>query len=258
MICPPRTTTSATASRQQRPLAAARQRLRVALCVGLLCAASWPLAGWAQGHFFIAAPPALSGSGLPMRNLQIEVRQVRQDGAVQSGGIRQGQISVGPGGAQASVQLQGAGTQQRNQTLAQRALVLNGQAVRLHLGNQVPLRVWQPAWGNAGPARMTVVMLSAQSGFDARPRWLGGDSAEVELTAVQSSPANAGNQSGYPSRFPGQAAGQSTASAQTVLVLPLDQWVTVAASDESSVQEGTGGAGTANALWRVELRLSAP
>lgn len=256
MTCLLPTHAPAAALHDQR--SSASQRWRVAMCLAVLCCAGWPLAGGAQGSFATSAAPALGGAGLPMRNLQLEVRQVRQDGAAQSGGIRQGHISVGPDGAQASVQLQGAGTQQRTQTLAQRALVLNGQTVRLHLGNQVPLRVWQPAWGHAGPARMTVVMLSAHSGFDARPRWLGGDSAEVELTAVQSSPAQTRNYSGYPNPLPAQATGQSSASAQTVLMLPLDQWVTVAASDESSVQEGTGGAGTGNALWRVELRLSAP
>ena len=208
---------------------------------------------WAPGH--ATAPPG-AGS-LPLRNLQIEVRQVR--GSSQSGSQLQAQggVTLSPGQSGANVQINAQDSQRdANRDLVQRVLVLNGRQAAIRLGNSVPLRLVQTVV-QGGVLRFIAgsVLVDANSGFSARPVWRGGSTAELELAAGQSA-------RGGPGTYPSGAI--SSSSTDTVLALPLDQWVTVAQSDDalsgsfnaSNGQLGGSAQSSSREALRVEVRLS--
>jgi len=184
----------------------------------------------------------------PVRNLQIEVRQVRDSSASPNTLGASGTVRLQPGHSGGQVHLE-AQSRQRTESgdVAQRLLVLNGRSANIMLGNSVPLRLLQSFVQN-GIVRYAsgTVLVNAGSGFAARPLWRGGDSAELELAAVQST---------RPTASP-----PTDSRGVTTLVAPLNEWVTVAQSEE-------GGSGSSSGLFSntqsasrsaltVQLRIS--
>ncbi len=216
----------------------------MALAALMLMAA---MAGTAGAQGYATAPPG--AEALPMRNLQIEVRQVRDSSRSGSQWQAQGGVTLSPGQSGASVQINAQDSQRdANRDLVQRVLVLNGRQSAIRLGNSVPLRLVQTVV-QGGVLRVIAghVLVEANSGFAARPVWRGGSTAELELAAVQS--ARAG--------VPGAITSSAT---DTVLSLTLGEWVTVAQSDDavtasSSSLGGVGQSASREAL-KVEVRLS--
>ncbi len=220
------------------------------------CLQGWPrrmvVAAWLLGSQIAAAQGAIGGGSaesLPMRNLQIEVRQVR-DGSQSSRQLgAQGGITLSPGQSGADIQVNAQDSMRNsNRDLVQRVLVLNGRQAAIRLGNAVPLRLVQTVV-QGGVLRVIAgsVLVEANSGFAARPVWRGGSTAELELAAVQSA------RTGVP--------GAITSSAtDTVLSLPLGEWVTMAQSDDalaaSSSSLGGVTQGTLREALKVEVRLS--
>ncbi len=209
------------------------------------------MAGAAAAQGYATAPTGVES--LPLRNLQIEVRQVR--GSSQSGSQLQAQggVTLSPGQSGANVQINAQDSQRdSNRDLVQRVLVLNGRQAAIRLGNSVPLRLVQTVV-QGGVLRVISgsVLVDANSGFSARPVWRGGNSAELELAAGQSA-------RGGPGAYPPGAI--SSSSTDTVLSLPLGEWVTVAQSDDalsgSSSQLGGSAQSNSREALRVEVRLS--
>jgi len=181
---------------------------------------------------------------LPLRNLLIEVRQ--DDGESSSRERVAGEVAarVQPGSTEARVSIDAQGRQlDRRGSAQQQVLVLNGRPAAIVLGVNVPLRLRQLV--TQGGVRRSVpgtVWLQAGTGFTATPVWEGGDSVYLELAATQGR----------------QPLGQS-ASTSTTLLLPLDEWMTVA--DSEDVQEnrqgaaGLGGGGSDSRSSRQSLRV---
>lgn len=186
---------------------------------------------------------------LPMRNLQIEVRQLRGSAQGQQALGAQGGVLLQPGHSGATVHITAQNSQRSDaRDLVQRVLVLNGRPVAIHLGNITPLRLTQTFVQNGVLRHVgSTVLIDANSGFSARPVWRGGNSAELELAAVQSRPGSVG-------------AAPSSSSASTSLALVLGEWVTVAQSDDAATASGSGLAGTGQTSGRqtltVEVRVS--
>lgn len=196
--------------------------------------------------WLMAQPSPGSSPGaeaLPMRNLQIEVRQAGSSLRSQSALGAQGGIVLQPGrsGANAHITAQDS---QRSDTrdLVQRVLVLNGRPANINLGNSQPLRLVQGR-------QAATVFIDANSGFSARPLWYGGDSVELELAAGQASRAGSS-----------PMAPLSSSSTSTSLSVRLGEWVTVAESDDASAGNSSGIADSRQSTrrdgMRVEVRLS--
>jgi hypothetical protein len=200
-----------------------------------------------------AQPAINSGAGsgaiastLPLRNLQIEVRQVQRDDAARAAVEATGTAQMRPGQSGATF---GATAQDRTRAQAstsrQQVLVLNGQRATIALRNTVPLRLVQTFLHNGV---MVVVpgalLLEAGTGFEATPRWDGQNQVELELAAAQGK---------------GVYHGQ-TASTSTLLVVPLGEWVTVAQSEQQSTgaHAGLGSSAdwTAQSGTEVQVRVS--
>ena len=194
------------------------------------------------------APVTTNTILLPLRNLQIEVRQVRSDETGQAQVAASGAVDWGRGATTATL---AATAQNRARAQAshiqQRVLVLNGRRASIALGNIVPLRLVQSWLQNGVWVRAVgTVLLEVGTGFVATPRWDGQDQVELELAAAQGSRAD-----------PTQSA-----STTTQLMLPLDQWVTVAQSETDTVDANPGLAGASAASQRastqVQVRVSLP
>jgi len=215
-------------------------KFRTAVCT--LCLTPFMLApAW------LAAQPAASSSpgaeALPMRNLQIEVRQAGSSLRSQSALGVQGGIVLQPGRSGANAQIT-AQDNQRSDTrdLVQRVLVLNGRNANINLGNSQPLRLVQGR-------QAATVFIDANSGFTARPIWYGGDSVELELAAGQASRTGSS-----------PTAPLSSSSTSTSLSVRLGEWVTVAESDDAGAGSSNGIADSRQSTrrdgMRVEVRLS--
>ena len=159
-----------------------------------------------------------------------------------------GTVRMQPGhsGGQVHIEAQ-SGQRTGSGDVAQRLLVLNGRSANIMLGNSVPVRLLHSFVQN-GIVRYgsATVLVNAGSGFAARPLWRGGDSAELELAAVQST-------------RPG-ATPPTDSRVVTTLVAPLNEWVTVAQSDEDGTASRSGlfsntQSATRSALT-VQLRIS--
>ena len=195
----------------------------------------------------VRAQPAINSIAgqqpLPMRNLQIEVRQVQGSSQSQNALGAQGGVILEPGNSGATVNIT-AHNSQRNDArdLMQRVLVLNGRNVNISLGNSRPLRLVQTFVQN-GMVRYVAgtVWIDVNSGFSARPVWGGGDSAELELAAVQTTRSG--------TTLP------SSSSTSTALALPLNEWVTVAQSDDVAAFGSSGLQGNAQSAGREGLRV---
>lgn len=162
-----------------------------------------------------------------MRNLQLEVRQLRDTYQSLEALGASGTLILRPGQTAGQVDI-AAQNNQRNDasSLVQRLLVLNGRSANIMLGNSVPLRLLHSFIHNGHLRYGTAtVLVEANSGFSARPFWRGANSAELELSAVSSR-----QQTGLP----------ASASTATTLVLPLNEWVTVAQSDQASAGNRSG------------------
>lgn len=160
-------------------------------------------------------------STLPLRNLQIEVRQVQRDdparAAVEVAGsaqLRPEQYSASLGGLTAQDHSRPQATTDRQQVL-----VLNGQRANIALRNTAPLRLVQTFVHNGIMVVVPgTVLMESGTGFEATPRWDGHNQVELELSAAQGKGA-------YHAQ---------TASTSTLLMMPLGEWVTVAESAQDS------------------------
>ncbi len=199
------------------PKARTRRLLAIALCTF-----------WLPALVVTAQPAMNSGANadkLPLRNIQIEVRQVLQQ--LRERADRQNQHSS---------------------TAQQQVLVLNGRSAAIALRISTPFRLMQTQFRNGVPIQVPgIVLLDASTGFGATPRWDGSDVVELELSATQASTAsNLGR--GMPTT--------STSSAST-LMIPVGEWVTMAQSDQGSQSSGFrwGGQGAQSTQQSSELQV---
>lgn len=223
---------------QPRTLAPTARRatlLRALALTGALCGAlAWATSSRAQ---------APAGNELPLRNLQIEVRQQQSGSGSQSGVSGSGAIVLQPGNSGGQFGISGgSSTRQEVRNLSQMMLVLNGRPTQMSLGNAVPLRLVQTFVVN-GQTRVVpgTVMVEANSGFSARPVWRGGDSVELEIgTALARQ-------------------GQSASAASTI-VAPIGEWFTLAESMDAGDFRGSGtlsqGQSSSQGSLKVQLRIS--
>ena len=224
-----------------------------------VCFVALALTAYAQTAINSGASTESSAASLPLRNVQIEVRQVQREDSQRSGVQGNTRVDVGSIGRDGQISINGQlqveqRQSQQSSSAMQYALVLNGRSTRLSLGTSTPLRLMQTYFRN-GALFITqgTVMLEANTGFVATPRWSGGERVELEISAQQASRARA-NTNGAS----GNGAIQTSAMSST-LVLPLGEWVTVAQSeqDSSSSTSGLGGVGnrTRNSGSDVQVRL---
>lgn len=201
----------------------------------------------------LALPAALQaqtgGAPLSLRNLLIEVRQDDGSSSTRERVAADVNARVQAGRGEVGVAIDARSRQsERSGSAQQQVLVLNGRPAAIKLGQSVPLRLRQ--FIVQGGVRRSVpgtVWLQAGTGFTATPVWEGGDSVYLELAATQ----------GRQPLGPG-------ASTSTTLMLPLDEWMTVA--DSEDVQEhrqgaaGLGGGGretrSSSQSLRVQVRVS--
>lgn len=176
-----------------------------------------------------SAPDLIANQApLPMRNLQIEVRQVRDTSVSRNTRGAAGTVRLQPGQAGGQVNIEAQSSQRTgSDDVAQRLLVLNGRSANIMLGTSVPLRLLHSFVQN-GVVRYGrgTVLVTAGSGFAARPLWRGGDSAELELAAVQ--------------RPRSATSPPADSRVVTTLVAPLNEWVTVAQSEEDGTGSSSG------------------
>lgn len=164
-----------------------------------------------------------SPNPLPLRNLQIEVRQVQSSQREQGGVQADAELQLGSGGstsAQARLRL---GQQQAQQTgsASQQVLVLNGRSAAIALRSSTPFRLMQTQFRNGRPVLVQgFVLLEASTGFMATPRWDGTDLVELEIAASQ--------------------AGRVSSNSISTLVLPLGEWVSIAQSETTSRSARSG------------------
>ncbi len=207
------------------------------------------LVGYAQTAINSGANNSAQGnitSTLPLRNLSIEVRQINQTSAEQSGISARGNIRLRPNASSANVDVNAQQNQQSSNTnMLQQVLVLNGRRVAVGLRNSVPLRLVQAVIQNGVLVIVPgTVLLESGTGFDAIARWEGGDLVELELDASQ-----------------GKGTVMSpTTSTATSLLVPVGEWITVAHSDTqgSGNQSALTSSGrwSSQALVQVQLRVT--
>lgn len=153
-------------------------------------------------------------SALPLKNLRIEVRQNRSD-ASQSQGI---DVTQG-------MPLQSSSRSSEARTL-QTSLVLNGRSVRLMSGTTAPLHLRQSYLRNGVIVVLpSTVWLEAGTGFLATPRWAGDGFVELALDAQQAT-----------NSLPNAGGVVNQQSSSTQVLVPLNEWATIAHSD--SAQDG--------------------
>ncbi|MBX9958575.1 MAG: hypothetical protein K2Y15_00440 [Burkholderiaceae bacterium] len=196
-----------------------------------------------------SAQTVVTPAQLPLRNLLIEVRQ--DDGRNDSSERVAADVNarVQPGRSEVDVAIEARRRESiRSGSAQQQVLVLNGRPTAISLGSSVPLRLRQFIVQNG--IRRSVpgtVWVQAGTGFMATPVWEGGDSVYLELVATQ------GRQPLGPQ-----------ASTSTTLMLPLDEWTTIADSEDVQDQRqnaaGLGGGGrdtrSSSQSLRVQVRVS--
>jgi hypothetical protein len=181
-------------------------------------------------------------TALPLRNLHIEVRQIDQSTAANESIDATVALEARPGQSRVGLGIDARRDQtQRSDQVQQQVLVLNGRRAAIVLRNASPLRLRQMTrrqgvWVNA-PG---LVWIDQDTGFDAQARWDGGDTVELELTALQHR------------TMPG-----STAAASTFMLAPLGEWITVAQSelDDSSQQDRLTGRGARASQSRLSIQV---
>jgi len=176
---------------------------------------------------------------LPLRNLLIEVRQLDASRNEREQLDASARVQVQPGHSSAALALGLQATQaERSGNAQQQALVLNGRRTAIVLRNTVGLRVLQ-SFQHQGRWVTTpgTLWLQAGTGFDATPRWDGGDTVELELATLQGRNVLAGE----------------SASTRTSVMLPLGEWMTVAESEQT--QDGQQGGLTSRSRDASQSRL---
>jgi hypothetical protein len=200
--------------------------------------AALAMCAWGQ---YVAMPLALAETtSLPLKNLLIEVRQIRSETADAQG---------------VNFQTPSPLTNRsfhRDAQSVQQSLVLNGRPVRLMSSTSTPWLLRQSYLRNGTIVSLpSTVWTQTGTGFSATPRWSGDAFAELELQAQQDLTAM-GLQKG--------SVVQQASSAQ--VLVPLNEWTTVAqgASSQSSQQRGIGQYQT-DALqdtMELQVRISVP
>jgi hypothetical protein len=192
-----------------------------------------------QAQLQAQANPAV----LPMRNLQIEIRQTGNDATQRSSVDAQGRVILQPGNSRGEGALgidQSRSTQSRS--LQQQALVMNGRSVSFTLGQTVPLRVVQVLiYKDAINLVPSAVLIDRNSGFTARPLWYGNDVAEVEISTML-------------------AQGSRQSAVSTTLPIQMNEWITIAQTEDSQSSSSSSMLSRSNEnsqnSLRVEMRIS--
>lgn len=206
----------------------------------------WPVAIAQTAPDLIA-----KSSPLPLRNLQIEVRQVQHEDSQRAGLESHGGVRVNPDGSVAVAgQVRAQDIQARQSgTAVQQVLVLNGRSAHVALRTDSPLRLMQTFVRN-GVLVFTqgTVLLQRGTGFRATPRWDGSDRVELEIAAQQALNTSVAG------------AGQASSNTASVLVLPLGEWMTVAQSEQQTNDSRSGLGGTVTQASQtstdVQVRLT--
>jgi hypothetical protein len=180
---------------------------------------------------------------LPLRNLQIEIRQTGSDASERSSVDAQGRVILQSGnsrGAGAVSIDQNRATQSRS--LQQQASVLNGRSVSFTLGQTVPLRVVQVLnYKDALHFVPTTVLLERNSGFTARPLWYGEEVAEVEISTAL-------------------AQGARQSNVKTTLPIQMGEWITIAQTEDTQSSQTSGvlsrSSEQGQSSLRVEMRVT--
>jgi hypothetical protein len=197
----------------------------------------------------LPAQTVVTPTQLPLRNLLIEVRQ--DDGRSTSSERIGADVDarLQPGRSEVDIAIEARRREStRSGGAQQQVLVLNGRPAAISLGSGVPLRLRQFIVQNG--VRRSVpgtIWVQAGTGFTATPVWEGGDAVYLELVATQ----------GRQPLGPG-------ASTSTTLLLPLDEWTTIADSEDVQDQRqnaaGLGGGGrdtrSSSQSLRVQVRVS--
>lgn len=187
-----------------------------------------------------------AASSLPLRNLQIEVRQVEQNSSTRERLDASATARLQPGDSGAVITLGAQSSQSgRSGNTQQQVLVLNGRRAAIVLRNTVALRLLQSFQRQGRWVTVPgTVWLQAGAGFAATPRWDGGDAVELEISTLQGRNPLAGE----------------AASASTAIVLPLDEWMTIAESDQSQDSQQSGLRSStrdaSQSQLRVQVRIS--
>lgn len=196
-----------------------------------------------------SAQTVVTPAPLPLRNLLIEVRQ--DDGRNDSSERVAADVNarVQPGRSEVDIAIEARRREStRSGSAQQQVLVLNGRPTAISLGSAVPLRLRQFIVQNGIRRSLPgTVWVQAGTGFTATPVWEGGDTVYLELVATQ------GRQPLGPQ-----------ASTSTTLMLPLDEWTTIADSEDVQDQRqnaaGLGGGGrdtrSSSQSLRVQVRVS--
>jgi len=200
------------------------------------------------------------GSGLPMRNLLVELRQTDEVTAnSQSAGVSGGAVVIGSDG-QVSGNV-GAGAQARSRDASrdtvQQLRVLNGGQASVRLARSVPLQFLHVVWTPQGTQVMPATMFSdVGRGFAVRPRWPGGQ-APVTVEVSAESGSIGGSMSGGST-----GAGERRQTLLTTVQLPIGERVTIASTDSSASDRRSGVLSSRDAERSrrevVQMRVTAP
>jgi hypothetical protein len=233
------------------------------------------LRGLACGLAVCAALPAAQAqsSGLPLRNLTVELRQVDEAQlSTHSAGVNGVAVSSSGGSTTVSG---GAtlSTQRRSDNLlaASHVRVVNGGRASIAIGQSTPVQWVQaiqvadglmgtsPPHGAGGRHRAPVVVnavtwLQAGRSLTVLPRWPGGDQpATVE---VQTDSAAVDTPNGQP--MPTQTVRQTV----TTVLAPLGEWVTIATTSGSQQREQSGTLSSTSAsgsqMQTLQVRVLVP
>jgi hypothetical protein len=213
---------------------------------GFLCKPFGALAGTESGQ---TAPKSVANqvqanpAVLPLRNLQIEIRQTGSEARERSSIDTQGRVILQSGnsrGAGAVSIDQNRATQSRS--LQQQALVLNGRSVSFTLGQTVPLRVVQAlVYKDVLNFVPTTLLIDRNSGFTARPLWYGDEVAEVEISTML-------------------AQGTRQSKVTTTLPIQMGEWITIAQTEDAQSSHSSGvlsrSSEQGQSSLRVEMRVT--
>lgn len=211
-----------------------------------------PFGAIAQTTYAPSAPQSIAKQAqarqavLPLRNLQIEVRQQGNASSQRSSVDAQARVILQPGRSRAEGAVSADQSRvAQDRQLAQQALVLNGRSVSFSLGQTMPLRVVQVLAFNGNLHFVpSTILIDRNSGFSARPLWYGDDVAEVEISTTRSQ----------------NPQGSRQTSASTTLQVQINEWITIAQSEESQNSSASGvlsqSGEQTQSNFRVEMRVT--
>ena len=214
------------------------------------------------GAWLTLAGPLLAQTGLPQRNLRIELRQGDGSELAQQRAGASGSVVIS---SSRSVNAQGNVTVHttRRETVtrgdgAQQVLVLNGGRAGVRLGQMQPLQWYQVVWSESRGATLlpSTMMLEAGRGFTVHPRWPGGNApvtVEIQTESTRIEDGTARTQ-GQPLREGG--------TVLTTVQVPLGEWVTIASTMDAQHTQERGTWSSAedrtNRSSVVQMRVTAP